>query len=133
MLGLIDSISELCQRNSNLHVIINCDSTSTEGFTLAREIANHGNASLAFGNLFDAPIDLAIFEDLKPKFFVRTTIALDWQPGDLPLLSDRTALHLAADLNIDFVLPYEYISRYPMLFQDFPDVKYFIGSSERQT
>ena len=132
-LALVDSIAELSRKNSDLSVVINLDSTIADGVPLAREIMSHGTARIALGNVFDVPFDLTLIDELQPTFFIRSTLSLDWSRGDFPVIADRTALAVAADLNIAVILPIEYSERYAEFLEKFPNTQYFAGPSERQT
>lgn len=130
-LALVDSIAELSSKHSELSVIINFDTTLTEGIPLAREILSHGTARIAIGNIFDHPFDLQLIEDLDPRFLVRSKLSIDWSEGDLPTISDRTTLAIARELQIPVILPIEYSSRYSQFLANFPQTLYFASNPER--
>ncbi len=129
-LSLVDSITELVSKKFKVVSVVNLDSRTLDGTPIAREIIGHGNATIALGSLFDKPFEVQLIEELRPTFLIRSSSSIDWDRSDEPVLADRAALSLSAEIGIPTILPAEYAKQYGEYLEKFASILYLNNEEE---
>jgi diguanylate cyclase (GGDEF)-like protein len=129
-MSLVDSITELANKKFRVVTVVNLDSRTLDGTPIAREIVGHGNATIALGNLFDKPFEIQLIQELKPSFLIRSATSINWDVSKEPVLADRAALSLSAELGIPVILPTKYAQQYADYLEKFANIFYLNNEEE---
>ena len=61
---------------------------------------------------------------------IRSSSSIDWDRSDEPVLADRAALSLSAEIGIPTILPAEYAKQYGEYLEKFASILYLNNEEE---